>query len=124
MSEEWPFFIKGIRKLAIFILFLAAAVAFFNVVGYLSTTYGLVFVTLDNTWEVSSPHYALRVLSLALLGFLQAICVALLIMVACGLACFIYQGILCLGGYHSAMEKKRKLKAKRPGANPKVSKGD
>lgn len=124
MSEEWPFFIKGLRKLAIFILFLAAAVAFFNVVGYLSTTYGLVFVTLNNTWEVSSPYYALRVLSLAFLGFLQAICVALLIMVACGVACFIYQGILYLGGYHSAMEKKRKLKAKRPAANPKVSKGD
>lgn len=124
MREEWPYFIKGLKKLVVFVLCLTAAVAFFNVVGYLSTTYKLVFVTLDNTWEVSSPYYALRMLSLAFLGFLQSICAAFLIMCCCSVACLIYQGILYLGGYHSAMDKKCKLNAKRPAATPQISKGD
>ncbi|AXH60147.1 hypothetical protein [Pseudomonas amygdali] len=124
MSEEWPFFIKGLKKLAIFALCVTAALAIFNVIGYVSTTYGLIFVTTDGTWEVSSSYYSLRVLSLAFLGFLQAIVAIFLIMGACGFACLIYQGILYLGGYHSAMEKKRRLIAKRPAANPQISKDD
>lgn len=124
MREEWPYFIKGIKKLVFFALWLTAAIAFFNVIGYLSNTYGFQLVTLGEPWEVTSPHYVCRVLSLAVFGLLQAILAVFLILLAFGVACLMYQGILCLGGYHEAMDKKIKKKREELAAPSEISEDD
>lgn len=110
MKEQWPFFVKGLKKLFVWGACLFMLMLMCNVMGYLSTTYDFVFVTTDGSWH-GSDSYIERVLSLAFLGFLQLLCGLALVALNALVLFALYQGILMLGGYHET--QRRKLIAER-----------
>lgn len=103
MTSRTTHFVRGLSRLARFAIVVALVALAFNVIGYLSLRYDIIFLA-DASAYPQRETYLGRVLMLAFIGLIQT-AVSACIAAGTGAILFLsYYAVLMLGGYRPDKE--------------------